>query len=187
MSPTIRWSAAMLLATTSLAAWSAPRALVAADSRIAFAVKQMGVEVTGQFERFDAQIDLDTDDPTASTASVTVDIGSLTTGDADADAVALDTPWLNRSAFPQATFTSHAVRRVAQDRFEATGTLAIRGEPREITVPFETAAQADGSTVVRGSFSVRRADFGIGGGEWNEGDLVANEVPVRFSLRLAAP
>jgi polyisoprenoid-binding protein YceI len=133
MSPTIRWSAAMLLATTSLAAWSAPRALVAADSRIAFAVKQMGVEVTGQFERFDAQIDLDTDDPTASTASVTVDIGSLTTGDADADAVALDTPWLNRSAFPQATFTSHAVRRVAQDRFEATGTLAIRGEPRELS------------------------------------------------------
>ena len=138
MSPTIRWSAAMLLATTSLAAWSAPRTLVAEDSRIAFAVKQMGVEVTGQFERFDAQIDLDTDEPAASTASVTVDIGSLTTGDADADAVALDTPWLNRSAFPQATFTSHAVRRVAPDRFEATGTLAIRGEPREITVPFET-------------------------------------------------
>lgn len=179
--------AAVLLAAACLPAFAAPRTLLAEQSRIEFAVKQMGVEVSGAFTRFDAQIDLVADDPAASAATVTVDIGSLTTGDADADEVALDKPWLNRSAFPKATFTSSAVRSTGDNRFEATGTLEIRGEPREITVPFETAAQPDGSTLVTGEFNVRRADFGIGGGEWNEGDLVANDVPVRFALHLAAP
>lgn len=187
MNSLMRAVAAVSLAAMSLSAIAAPRTLDARKSRIEFAVKQMGVEVSGRFQRFDAQIDLDSADPAASTATVTVDVGSLTTGDADADEIALDQPWLDHAAFPKATFTSSAVRRTGDDRFEATGMLEIRGKPREITVPFETHAQADGSTLVTGDFKVRRSDFGIGGGEWNEGDLVANEVPVRFSLHLAAP
>lgn len=187
MKPLVQMLAASLIAATSLSALAAPRTLVAEKSDISFAVKQMGVEVSGRFQRFDAQIDLDSADLTASSAIVTVDISSLTTGDADADEIALDKPWLDSAAFPKATFTSSAVRRAGAKRFEATGTLAIRGKPREITVPFETTVQADGSMLVTGGFSVRRSDFGIGGGEWNEGDLVANDVPVRFSLQLAAP
>ncbi len=179
--------AALVLAAACLPALAAPRAVLVDKSRIDFAVKQMGVEVSGQFRRFDAQIDLDTADPAAAAASVSVDIASISTGDADADAVALDKPWLNRAGFPQATFTSSSVRGLGDQRYEATGTLSIRGQPREITVPFTLAEQADGSAVVAGSFTVRRDDFGIGGGEWNDGDLVANEVPVRFSLHLAAP
>jgi polyisoprenoid-binding protein YceI len=179
--------AALALAAACLPALAAPRDLVAEKSRIDFAVKQMGVEVSGQFRRFDAQIVLDAADAAASSANVTVDIASLSTGDADADAVALDKPWLNLAGFKQATFASSSVRSLGDNRFEATGTLNIRGKSREISVPFALAEQADGSAVVSGSFSVRRADFGIGGGEWNEGDLVANDVPVRFTLHLAAP
>ncbi|MES0875233.1 YceI family protein [Sinimarinibacterium thermocellulolyticum] len=178
---------AALLAVCSLGAWSAPRALLADGSRIEFSVKQMGVAVSGQFRRFDAKIDLIADDVSASSATVTVDISSLSTGDADADAIALDAPWLNGDAFPQARFTSSAVRRTGDNTFEARGTLEIRGKAREVTVPFETATQNDGSTRITGGFTLRRSDFGIGGGEWNEGDLVADEVPVRFTLRLAAP
>jgi polyisoprenoid-binding protein YceI len=183
----IRAAVAGLLATASVAVLAAPRTLDRQNSRIEFAVKQMGVEVSGRFERFDAQIDLDSSDPAASSATVTVDIASLTTGDADADEIALDKPWLDRAGFPKATFTSSSVRSTGSDRFEAIGMLEIRGKSRGITVPFETREQADGSTLVTGGFSVRRSDFGIGGGEWNEGDLVANDVPVRFSLHLAAP
>jgi polyisoprenoid-binding protein YceI len=175
------------LVVACLPALAAPRDLVAEKSRIEFAVKQMGVEVSGQFRRFEAQVVLDAANPSASSANVTADIASLSTGDADADAVALDKPWLNLAGFPQARFSSSQVRSTGKDRLEATGTLEIRGKPREIIVPFTVAEQADGSTVVSGRFTVRRADFGIGGGEWNEGDLVANEIPVRFTLHLAAP
>ncbi len=176
---------ALLSALLAFPAAAANRTLVPAKSEISFSVKQMGVAVSGQFKRYSAQIDLDAAKPKASSAEVTVEIASLDTGDGDADAIALDTPWLNKIGFPKATFKSSAVRALGGGKFEADGTLSIRGKSRQLTVPFTTQDQADKSTLVTGQFSIKRADFGIGGGEWNEGDLVANEVPVKFRLTLA--
>lgn len=176
--------AALLLPASLLAA---PRALVPERSEIAFSVKQMGVPVSGRFTRFEATVDLDLATPETGRATLAVDIASLSTGDEEADAVALDTPWLDRLGFPKATFQSSGVKALGTGRYEARGTLTIRGKARPITVPFSAQAQADGSLLVSGDFNLRRADFGIGGGEWNEGDLVAAEVPVRFKLWLAPP
>lgn len=175
--------AAGLLAVCGLAL-AAPRPLVAAKSRIDFSVKEMGVTVSGQFRKFEATIDLDPARPEASKAEVIVDIASLTTGDADTDAIAVDKPWLDKLGFPKATFRSTAVKSPAPNRYEVSGVLTIRGKARPIVVPLTTAAQADGGLLATGGFSVRRSDFGIGGGEWNEGDLVADDVPVTFSLTL---
>jgi polyisoprenoid-binding protein YceI len=175
-----------LLLVLPVAVHAAPRSVLRAGSEIGFQVTQMGVAVSGRFARFDARIDWVADDPAKSSAEVSVDIGSLTTGDADADAIALDKPWLNQSAFPQAKFTSTAIRRSRGD-YLADGSLTIRGRSRQAHVPFKLTPQADGTLLVEGELSIRRTDFGVGGGEWNEGELVADEVPVRFRLRLAAP
>jgi len=176
---------ATLLLLAAGSAVAAERTVDKAGSEIAFSVKQMGVAVGGRFSRFDAKIDLDTVKPEQSRAEISVDIASLTTGDADSDAVALDKPWLNRIDFPKASFSSSALRALGPGRYEAKGMLTIRGKSREVSVPFTTQEQSGGVTLLSGQFTLRRADFGIGGGEWNEGDLVANEVPVRFKLKLA--
>lgn len=173
---------ALLLASS--AAFAAPRPLIADKSRIDFSVKQMGVTVSGQFKRFDGKVELDAAKPGRSYAEVTVDTASLSTGDTDADEIARDKPWLAAAEFPKATFKSSAVKPLGDNRYEVKGLLTIRGKPREITVPLTTQAQGDGTLLVSGEFVVRRADFGIGGGEWNEGDLVGNEVPVKFRLTL---
>jgi polyisoprenoid-binding protein YceI len=180
------WVAAILLAC-SVPALAAPRVLEPAGSEIAFSVKQMGVPVSGKFTRFDASIVLDAAKPEASSAEIAVDVASLTTGDGDADAIALDKPWLDKLGFPKATFKSSSVRALGPGSYEAKGTLTIRGKSRAITVPFKTQDKADKRTVVTGSFTIKRVDFGIGGGEWNEGDLVAADVPVTFKLTLAPP
>lgn len=169
----------------SLPVLAAPRALEPAHSQIAFSVKQMGVPVSGTFTRYQANIDLNADAPETSSAEITVDITSLSTGDDDADAVALDKPWLDKLGFPKATFKSTTVRKLAANSYEAKGQLTIRGKSREITVPFKTQDIANHRTQIAGGFTLRRVDFGIGGGEWNEGDLVAAEVAVTFKLVLA--
>lgn len=178
---------ALLLAIAP--AQAGPRPLLAAQSRIEFSVKEMGVTVSGQFRRFDADIDFDPAKPAGARVAVTVDIASLTTGDDDADRIALDKPWLDRAGFPKASFVSSAVSAGGGTRYLARGRLTIRGVSREISVPLSAEPQPDGGLLARGGFTVRRADFGIGGGEWNEGGVVADEVPVTFSLRLgpAAP
>ncbi|MEQ1439191.1 YceI family protein [Fontimonas sp. SYSU GA230001] len=176
-----------LLSALPLTAPAAPRAVLPQGSEIAFRVTQMGVDVSGRFTRFDARIDWVDDDPSRSSAEVTVDIGSLSTGDDEADAVALDKPWLNRAAFPQAQFRSTSVRRLDATRYEASGTLTIRGRTRPLSFGFSLRPRDGGGALLEGEFAVLRSDFGIGGGEWNEGDLVADRVPVRVRLLLAPP
>lgn len=173
---------ALLLACSAASATERP--LVAAKSEIGFSVKQMGVAVSGDFKRFTAKVDLDPKKPEASSAEISVDIASVSTGTDEGDQTAVDKAWLDASAFPKATFKSTSVRALGGDRYEAKGLLSIKGRPREITVPFTLTNQPDGGAIVAGDFQIRRTDFGVGGGEWNQGDLVANEVPVHFRLTL---
>jgi len=181
-----------ILATLAALTLAAPlpaaeRPVDAAKSQIGFSVTEMGVSVKGQFKRFTAKIDLDPAKLDRATAQVTVDIDSIDSGSDEGDETARDPAWLDALHFPQATFKSSAVRALGEDRYEARGTLSIRGSAREVAVPFTLKPQADGSAVATGGFKIRRTDFGIGGGKWNEGDLVADEVPVQFRLVLGAP
>lgn len=177
--------ALLILLTPGLAA-TAERPLIPGKSEIGFTVTQMGVGVSGNFKRFSAKVNLDPAKPDQGSAEIEVDIASISTGEPDADTEALTRPWLDAPGFPKARFKSSALRALGGDRYEVKGLLSLKGKPRELTVPFTLKNQADGTTVASGEFALRRIDFGIGGGEWNEGDLVANEVPVRFHLTLAA-
>ena len=177
-----RIALALLFACAS--ATAAERPLVAAKSEIGFSVKQMGVAVSGDFKHFSAKIDLDSNKPEAASAEIAVDVASVSTGTDEGDQTAVDKAWLDATGFPKATFKSSAVRSLGGDRYEAKGLLSIKGKPREITVPFTLTKQPDGGAIVAGDFRIRRTDFGVGGGEWNQGDLVANEVPIHFRLTL---
>jgi polyisoprenoid-binding protein YceI len=172
------------MTTLAFAATAAERPLDLTKSEIGFSVKQMGVAVSGKFKRFTARIVLDPAKLESASAEVKVDIASIDTGDEEGDATAKDKPWLDAAGFPQATFKSTSVRALGGDRYEVKGTLTIRGKPREISVPLILKKQPDGSSLATGEFQIRRTDFGIGGGEWNEADLVGNEVPVHFRLTL---
>ncbi|SFF24849.1 Polyisoprenoid-binding protein YceI [Fontimonas thermophila] len=179
--------AALLLAGVLLPAIAAPRTLIREKSYIEFTVRQMGVPVSGRFTRFDAHITLDPAHPQTAAAQIQVDVASLTTGSEEADTVALDRPWLDAAGFPKATFISTAVRAVDGTRWLAEGTLTIRGISRPVSVPVSLQPQAEGALLANGELRIRRTDFAIGGGEWNEDELVADEVLVRFYLWLAPP
>lgn len=176
--------AALLLCLPTL---SLAQGIVPGKSEIGFTVSQMGVGVSGHFKKFEADITLDPAKPEAGSAEIVVDIASISTGEPDADSEAQTKPWLNVTDFPKARFKSSSLRALGGDRYEVKGLLSLKGKPRELTVPFTLKTQADGTRVASGGFSLRRTDFGVGGGEWNEDELVANEVPVRFRLTLAAP
>ena len=177
---------AALLAAT-LAAGAGERPVDAAKSEVAFAIKQMGVPVTGVFKRFKAAITLDPAHLESASAKVDVEVGSLSTGADEADDTARDKAWLDAQAFPKASFASTAIKTVAPGKYEAAGRLTLKGKTHDVKVPFTLAAQPDGSAVAAGELVIHRTDFGIGGGEWNQGDLVANDATVRFRITLGAP
>jgi len=178
---------ATCLGFASLNVLATPRTLIPNESQIAFVVKEMGVPVSGEFKRFEAAIDIDPVKPEKSNANMHIEIASLSTGSDEADAIAVDSDWLDKVHAPHAIFKSASIRALGGGRYEAKGTLTIRNKERSLFIQFSSSDQAGGKTVITSDFIIKRSEFGIGGGVWNEGGVVAEEIPVKVKLTLATP
>jgi polyisoprenoid-binding protein YceI len=143
------------------------------QSEIVFVSKQMGVPVDGRFKKFDTQMNFDPKSPQTSKVAFTVDLASADIGNADTERELAKPGWFDTSKFPQATFASSA--------FEVAGKLSIKGNTRDVVVPV-AVTQAGGVSTARGEFVLKRLEFKIGDGEWNDPSLVANDVTVKFKL-----
>jgi len=176
---------ATFLVFSSITAFASPRALVPEEGQIEFIVKEMGVPVSGKFKRFEAAIDIDPVKPEKSSANMRIDIGSLATGNDEADALAVGADWLDKAHAPYAIFKSASIRELSKGRYEAKGTLNIHNKEREFAIQFSATDQSGGKTIVTSEFIIKRPDFAIGAGEWNEGDVVSPEILVKVRLALA--
>ena len=177
----VSFAALALLAAAPLA--FAQQTVVPAQSEIAFVSRQMGVPVEGKFRKWNAQISFDPRKPEAGKVSFTIDTGSASFGSAETDAEVPKAEWFNAVKFPQATFQSSAIKALGGGTFEVAGKLAIKGNARDVLVPV-TLTQAGGNTTAAGNFAIKRLEYKIGEGEWNDASLVADEVQVKFKLTL---
>ena len=174
------------LALTALGAAlpaQAQQKLIPAQSEIAFVTRQMGVPVEGSFSKFDAQVAFDPKQPTAAKIGFTIALGSAAIGTAETEVELRKADWFDTAKFPQATFSSTAVKPTGAGKLEVTGLLSIKGSQQPVTVPV-VLAQAGGVTTATGTFMLKRLDFKIGDGDWKDISVVANEVQVRFKLTL---
>jgi polyisoprenoid-binding protein YceI len=171
-----------LLSTGAAHAQStAPAKLVAAQSEIAFQIKQSGVPVDGKFRRFDAQLALDPKAPQNGSVTVSIDTASATVGFPETDVELPRAPWFNAAKFPRATFESNAISALGGGRFQAKGRFELKGTARDLVVPVAIVQNGPQSTAT-GEFVVKRLDYKIGENEWTDVSLVANDVRVRFKL-----
>jgi polyisoprenoid-binding protein YceI len=169
-------------ATTALASASfAQQKLDLKQSDIIFISKQMGVPVDGRFKKFDAQMSFDPKSPQTSKVAFTVDLASADIGNTETERELTKPGWFDTSKFPQATFASSAIKSLGSGKFEVAGKLAIKGNSRDVIVPV-AVTQAAGVSTARGEFILKRLDFKIGDGEWNDPSLVANDVTVKFKI-----
>ncbi len=159
-----------------------------AKSTLEFTFMQAGAQNKGKFTRFPVTFDFSPESPAGGHLEVTVEMGSLDTGDKERDDTLRTPDLFSVAKFPQARFSATQITRTAQG-FEAAGKLTLRGVTRDARVPFTfRTAQEGGATVgyMSGKTSIRRLDFGVGQGDWKATDQVGNEVGVSFALRLTS-
>lgn len=166
----------LLMATSALAAQAAAT-LQPEKSDLGFTFKQMGVPVDGKFKKFEAQLDFDTKKPEAGKIAFTVDLGSVSLGDASYDAELAKTPWFDTKRNGKATFVSSAIKPTGAGKYDVAGKLTIKGASRDVVVPITLAGG-----VATGSLPIKRLDFKVGDGEWADTSIVANDVTVKFKL-----
>lgn len=152
-----------------------------AASRIVVVTTQMGSAVEGQFRRFEADIRFDPDDLGGSRVTVTIDTASLDTGNDQRDAAARGPEWFDVAAHPTARFEAASFRALGDGRYEAEGTLAIKGVARPVRLPFTLAIDGD-SAGMAGGLTVARAEFGLGTGEWLTNGVVGDSVDIRVQV-----
>lgn len=167
------------------AAWLAAAPLAQAQtvqpqgSEIVFVTRQMGVPVEGRFTQWQAELQFDPKAPAAGKVAFSIDTGSARFGAAETEAEVRKPAWFHVAQFPQASFRSVAIRATGPDRYEVRGRLTIKGRSQDIVVP----VALDGATAT-GGFTIRRLAFRIGDGEWADTSMVADDVQVRFKLKL---
>jgi cytochrome b561/polyisoprenoid-binding protein YceI len=141
------------------AAWK----IDAAQSKISFAAASSGGNVTGSFGKWTADIKFSPDNLPASKAVVTIQTSTAVTSVPEFTAYLPDDTWFGFGKFPNATYTTSAIRSLGGDKYEADGTLTIKDKSAPLKLPF-TLKMAGNVATMNGSASIERLAYDFGKG-----------------------
>ena len=163
-----------------------------AHSRAEFRVKHMMIShVTGSFSGISGTLTEDPADPSRSHVEATVDISTISTGDAQRDAHLKSPDFFHHEQHPQMTFSSTKVVKKGEDEYAVTGDLTIHGVTKPVTFEVEgpSAPGKDpwGNTRIglTATTKINRKDFGL---SWNAaletgGILVGEEAKLTLDVQ----
>lgn len=158
-----------------------------ASSSLGFRSAYEGETFEGRFQKFDAVIAFDPARLDIARFEITIALASADTHNPQRDETLRGEAFFDAAGKqPQATYSASKFRALGGDRYVAEGTLALRGISKP--VPLEFTWTAGDQPVLDGEATVNRLDFGIGGGDWADTELIPNAVQVttRLTLRPAA-
>lgn len=180
----MRWFWFTVVALMAVPAWAQDWKVDYARSELRFVIKQMNVPVEGGFAKFAVSAAFDAAKPEQGQFRVEVDVASIDTGSEDGNGEVKRPAWFDAARFPKALFVSKGIRRDGPGRFTLTGDVTIKGRTKSVNAPLLLMPQRDGGWLASGRFALKRADFDIGGGEWADPSVVADDIDGRFKLFL---
>ncbi len=153
-------------------------------STLTFNGTYQGEKFEGRFRRFDARtIYYDPANLAEAKFDVTVDIASVDTANAERDQALPGADFFDTAKFPQAHFVSSGFRKTANGAVLAYGMLTLRGVSKPVTLH---VGFTPGKNTLDVDTTLKRLDFGIGGGDWSDTSLIGNEVTVHGHLVLTS-
>jgi polyisoprenoid-binding protein YceI len=174
-----------------LCMFALPAASIAADyavqpaaSKLSFSDTFQGTAFTGSFNQWTAAISYDAAHLATSKFDVTVTPASAQTGDKDQEKALPGADFFNVVKFPTAHFVTTGFRQNGAQVI-ADGNLTLRGVTKPVSLMVTFKPQGTGATLdVSGS--VKRLDFGVGGGDYADTSVIGADVKLTAHLQLAA-
>ena len=185
MNKTLRSLAAVaMLAALPVASALAADYVQAPGSKLAFATKYDGEVFAGTFPGFAATLSFDPAHLDAAKLDVTIPLAGATTGNGDRDSTLKTSDFFDVGKFAQAHFSASTFRDLGAGKYAADGTLELKGVSKPVTLTFTWAAGAQ--PVLTGKATVKRLDFGVGGGDWADTKTIPNETAISTIVKLNA-
>ncbi|MCH6483287.1 YceI family protein [Pseudoxanthomonas sp. LH2527] len=176
--------ARLALASLLLAATPALAAdyVQAPGSTLVFASNYQGETFTGKFGGFTTTLSFDPAQLATSKLDVAIQLAGTQTGNGDRDGTLVSADFFNVAKFAQARYTATKLRSLGGNQYAADGTLSLRGVSKPVTLTFTWTPGTQ--PVLTGKATVKRLDFGVGGGEWADTSTIPNEVAISTKVVL---
>ena len=167
------------LAMTTLYAQTPGRSFLPVDagSTIRFKIKNFGFNSEGSFKGLQGAIHWDAQNAATDSFDVSIDAKSVNTDNEARDEHLRKDGYFDVEKYPRIRFVaSSVVATDASGHYRITGNLTIKGTTKEITFPF-LATPAGDDYIFKGSFTINRRDFGVGGSS-----TLGNDVTVSLTV-----
>ena len=162
-------------------------------TRLGFSARHaMVTTVRGQFQDYTGHAHIDTANPAASKVELTIQAGSIDTGNADRNGHLVSPDFFDVENNPEITFVSTNVEKRSdsdETTWVITGDLTIKGVTKPVTIEFEQTGSARdpfGNLRVgfEGETTINRKDWGL---VWNAaletgGVLVSEKIKLEFDV-----
>ena len=155
-------------------------------SSVGFSIRHFFSNVPGSFTKFAGTITVDRANLENSSVQATIDIGSVSTANAQRDTHLKTPDFFDVAKFPTMTFKSKSWKKTGDDSFDVTGDLAIKGVTKEVVLKLKSLGFGPG---MRGAMlsgwevttTLKRTDFGVNGPAMI-GKVLGEDVPVTINV-----
>ncbi|MEE7560525.1 YceI family protein [Xanthomonas sp. Kuri4-2] len=168
--------AASLVAAFAAAPARAADYVQAPGSVLAFASKYDGEVFSGTFPGFDTRLSFDPANLAGARLEVSILLAGARSGNGDRDSTLQGADFFNVAKFATAHYRATAFRALGGNQYAADGTLELRGVSKPVTLTFTWTPGAQ--PVLAGKATVKRLDFGVGGGDWADTQTIPNETAI---------
>ena len=148
---------------------------VDAGSSLQFTIKNFGFEVTGTFKGLQGNVIFDPANAASSAFDVTIDASTVNTDNSLRDGHLKGDSYFDVQHYPKIHFVSTQVAG-KNGSYKITGKLTIKKTTKIISFPF-TASASNGGYLFKGSFTINRKDFDVGGAS-----TISDELTVALSI-----
>ena len=146
-------------------------------SAIGFKIKNFGINSEGSFKGLQGTIVFDPQNPAADSFDVSIDAASVNTDNNMRDEHLRKDTYFDVEKYPRIRLVASQIAAAdANGHYRITGKLTIKGTTQEVSFPF-LATPAGNDYIFKGSFTIKRRDFGVGGTS-----SLGNEVTISLTV-----
>lgn len=154
--------------------------ILSEKAQVKFKMEAHGQDLVGSFTGAKGDIKFDAAKLSEASFSCSIDVATIKTGMEQRDGHLQAKGWFDAAQFPTINFASSKIEKTAEG-YNAVGKLSLKGVSQDVTIPFTFESAPDNTGIFKGSFTIKRGDFGVGK---TDGDI-GNEVIIMLEIPVA--
>ena len=160
-------------------------------SSVGFTIRHVFTQIPGSFTQFSGVLTVDRDNLENSSAEAVIQVGSITTANAQRDHHLKTPDFFDAAKFGTITFKSKSWKKTGEDTYDVTGDLTIRDVTKEVVLKvtslgFGPGMKGSTSSGWEATTAINRTDFGVNGPAML-GKMVGDEVAITIEVAAELP